>query len=197
MEMTQTMIKKYGEANMKALANYKAKFLGENKLDISKLESPKDIPVGTILTQYWLNSMTYYMVTRTTNKSVEFVEILDIQIDFDHDGGGTGTRYCMPDLVRTKKEQDAYKAFVKRTGLDIFNLKRNAEWPQEWFHNLSKKDKDEYFSFHNFNGCSKKILKHVKPAKNGGFYIPGPHTGFMCCTMSLWDGTPDREYYED
>lgn len=197
MEMTHAMVKKYGEANMKALANYKAKFLGENKLDISKLESPKDIPIGTILTQYWLNSMTYYMVTRTTNKSVEFVEILDTQIDFDPDGGGTGTRYCMPDLVRTKKEQDTYKAFVKRTGLDIFNLKRNAEWPQEWFHNLSKKDKDEYFSFHNFNGCSKKILKHVKPAKNGGFYIPGPHTGFMCCTMSLWDGTPDREYYGD
>lgn len=150
MEMTQEMIDKYGQENMKALAEYKAKYLPQGT-ETKLPETPKDIPVGTILTQYWLNSMTYYMVTRTTKKMVEFVEIPDIQIGFDHDGGGTGTRYCMPDFVKT------------------FECK----------------------------GCSNKFLKLTKPAKGGGFYIPGVHSGFMCGPMRLWGGTPDREYYGD
>lgn len=193
MEMTQEMIDKYGEANMKALAEYKAKYLPQGT-DTKLPETPKDIPIGTILTQHWLNSMTYYMVTRTTKKGVEFVEILDKQIDFDHDGGGTGTRYCMPNFDLTYKVQKAYKDFVERTGLDIFNMKT---WPREEFDKLSKEDKNLYFELHNCQGCSKKILKITKPAKNGGFYIPGVHSGFMCGSMRLWDGTPDSEYYGD
>lgn len=193
MEMTQEMISKYGEANMKALAEYKAKYM-PNGTETKLPETPKDIPIGTIITQYWLNSMTYYMVTRTTKKGVEFVEILDRQIDFDHDGGGTGTRYCMPDFVRTAEAQKKYQDFVKRTGLDIFNMKT---WPREEFDKLSKEDRDLYFDLHNYKGCSKKILKITKPAKGGGFYIPGVHSGFMCSSMRLWDGTPDREYYGD
>ena len=193
MEMTQEMISKYGEANMKALAEYKAKYM-PNGTETKLPDSPKDIPIGTILTQYWLNSMTYYMVTRTTKKGVEFVEIRDTQIDFDHDGGGTGTRYCMPDFVRTFEAQKKYQDFVKRTGLDIFNMKT---WPREEFDKLSKEDKEAYFDLHNCKGCSKKILKITKPAKDGGFYIPGVHSGFMCSAMHLWDGTPDSEYYGD
>ena len=193
MEMTQGMIDKYGQENMKALAEYKAKYLpqgAETKLP----NEPKDIPVGTILTQYWLNSMTYYMVTRTTKKCVEFVGILDTQVGFDHDGGGTGTRYCMPDFVKTLEAQKAYKTFVERTGLDIFNMKT---WPREEFDKLSKEDRGLYFELVNCKGCSKKILKVTKPAKGGGFYIPGVHSGFMCGPMRLWDGTPDHEYYGD
>ncbi len=140
------MIDKYGQENMKALSEYRAKYLPQGT-ETKLPNEPKDIPVGTILTQYWLNSMTYYMVTRTTKKMVEFVEIPDIQIGFDHDGGGTGTRYCMPDFL--------------------------------------------------CKGCSKKILKVTKPAKGGGFYIPGVHSGFMCDPMRLWDGTPDSEYWGD
>ena len=98
MEMTQKMIDKYGQENMKALAEYKAKYLPQGT-ETKLPNEPKDIPVGTILTQYWLNSVTYYMVTRTTKKCVEFVEIFDTQVGFDHDGGGTGTRYCMPDFL--------------------------------------------------------------------------------------------------
>ena len=124
MEMTQKMIDKYGQENMKALAEYKAKYLPQGT-ETKLPNEPKDIPIGTILTQYWLNSVTYYMVTRTTKKCVEFVEIFDTQVGFDHDGGGTGTRYCMPDFL--------------------------------------------------CKGCSKKILKVTKPAKGGGFYIPGVH----------------------
>ena len=150
MEMTQEMIDKYGQENMKALAEYKAKYLPQGT-ETELPETPKDIPIGTILTQYWLNSMTYYMVTRTTKKMVEFVEIPDIQIGFDHDGGGTGTRYCMPDFVKTFEHK----------------------------------------------GCSNKFLKLTKPAKGGGFYIPGVYKGFMCGPMRLWGGTPDHEYYGD
>lgn len=192
MEMTQEMIDKYGQENMKALAEYRAKYLpqgAETKLP----ETPKDIPVGTILTQYWLNSVTYYMVTRTTKKWVEFVEILDTQVGFDHDGGGTGTSYCMPDFLRTLEAQKAYKTFVEHTGLDIFNMKA---CPREEF-KLSKEDRGLYFELINCKGCSKKNLKVTKPAKGGGFYIPGVHSGFMCDPMRLWDGTPDREYYGD
>ena len=150
MEMTQGMIDKYGQENMKALAEYKAKYLPQGT-ETKLPETPKDIPIGTILTQYWLNSMTYYMVTRTTKKMVEFVEIPDIQIGFDHDGGGTGTRYCMPDFVKTFERK----------------------------------------------GCSNKFLKLTKPAKGGGFYIPGVYKGFMCGPMRLWGGTPDSEYWGD
>ena len=150
MEMTQEMIDKYGQENMKALAEYKAKYLPQGT-ETGLPETPKDIPIGTILTQYWLNSMTYYMVTRTTKKMVEFVEIPDIQIGFDYDGGGTGTRYCMPDFVKTFERK----------------------------------------------GCSNKFLKLTKPAKGGGFYIPGVYKGFMCGPMRLWGGTPDHEYYGD
>ena len=148
--MTQGMIDKYGQENMKALAEYKAKYLPQGT-ETKLPNEPKDILVGTILTQYWLNSMTYYMVTRTTKKMVEFVEIPDIQIGFDHDGGGTGTRYCMPDFVKTFERK----------------------------------------------GYSNKFLKLTKPAKGGGFYIPGVHSGFMCGPMRLWGGTPDHEYYGD
>lgn len=193
MEMTQEMIDKYGQENMKALAEYKAKYLPQGT-ETKLPNEPKDIPVGTILTQYWLNSMTYYMVTRTTKKYVEFVEILDIQIGFDHDGGGTGMRYCMPDFDLTYKVQRVYKAFVERTGLDIFNMNT---WPREEFDKLSREDRDLYFDLRNCKGCSKKILKITKPAKDGGFYIPGVHEGFMCGPMELWDGTPDHEYYGD
>lgn len=193
MEMTQGMIDEYGQENMKALSEYKAKYLPQGT-ETELPETPKDIPVGTILTQYWLNSMTYYMVTRTTKNWVEFVEILDTQVGFDHDGGGTGTRYCMPDFVRTFEAQKAYKAFVERIGLDVFNMKT---WPQEEFDKLSKEDRDLYFELIDCKGCSKKFLKVTKPAKGGGFYIPGVHTGFMCGPMKLWDGTPDREYHED
>ena len=45
------------------------------KLDTSKLESPKDIPVGTILVQHWCNSATFYKIIGTTNKSVLMVKM--------------------------------------------------------------------------------------------------------------------------
>ena len=193
MEMTQGMIDKYGQENMKALAEYKAKYLPQGT-ETKLPNEPKDIPVGTILTQYWLNSMTYYMVTRTTKKWVEFVEIFDTQVEFDHDGGGTGTRYCMPDFVKTFEAQKAYRGLVERSGLDFFNLKACH---QEEFDKLSKEDQDLYFNLSNYRSCFKKFIKLTKPAKVGGFYIPGVHKGFMCGPMRLWGGTPDREYYGD
>lgn len=194
--MTQEMVERYGADNMKAVADYKAKYM-PNGTETKLPDTPKDIPVGTILTQYWLNSMTYYMVTRTTKKGVEMVEIVDKEIGFDHDGGGTGTRYCMPDLVRTAKLQTMYQDFVKRNGVDIFNLGKNESWPRDWFDGLSEADKNVYWDLHNSKGCSQKILKITKPAKNGGFWIPGVHSGNWCGAMHLWDGTPDSEYYGD
>ena len=193
MEMTQGMIDKYGQENMKALAEYKAKYLPQGT-ETKLPNEPKDIPVGTILTQYWLNSVTYYMVTRTTKKCVEFVEIFDTQVGFDHDGGGTGTRYCMPDFVKTFEAQKAYRGLVERSGLDFFNLKACH---QEEFDKLSKEDQDLYFNLFNYRSCFKKFIKLTKPAEGGGFYIPGVYKGFMCGPMRLWGGTPDREYYED
>ena len=190
MEMTQEMIEKYGEANMKVLEEYRSQFL-PNGVNTKLPETPKDIPVGTVLTQYWLNSMTYYMVTRTTKKGVEFIEMLDKQIGFDSDGGGTGTRYCLPDFVKTMDNQKKYQHFVESTGLDIFNTSR------EKIDRLSKEDKKIYFDIMLSRGCSKKIFKLVKPTKDGGFYIPGVHTGKGCGSMKLWDGTPCREYYGD
>lgn len=108
-------------------------------------KTPKDIKIGTILVQHWLNSVSYYEVVRTTEKSVVVAEVPKKHIRFEHEGGGTGYNYVMPDTDKPRYSEE------------------------------------------------KRIF--VKPAKDGGFYIPGVHRGSWCGNMHIWDGEEDSEYY--
>ena len=149
------------------------------KLDTSKLETPKDIPVGTILVQHWCNSATFYKIIGTTNKSVLMVKMPSKQTRFEQEGGFTGYSYKLPD-------EDAYKKIEPAhiTNEVWEKLKNNEQFKKDWC-NISS-----------YTSYLEPIRKIVKPAKNGGFYIPGVHTGSWCGPMRLWDGEEVAEYYE-
>lgn len=188
MDMTNEMITKYGEANMAALIAYKANTLSQ----VDKVyNTPKDIPVGTIFTQHWLNSSTYYIVTRTTKKGVEFQEIPDTQVAFECLGGPTGDLYIMPNFVEYAKNQEAIKAFEKKYGDPTSNAV-----VEKIFKNRTNKPTEAQEAFWDLPRNIKKTLKIVKPAKNGGFYIPGVMQGGWCGNMQIWSGEPITEYYE-
>lgn len=186
--MTNAMIANYCEANMEALNAYKANILSQAD---KVYNTPKDIPVGAIFTQHWLNSITYYIVTRTTKSGVEFQEIPDTQVAFKCHGGLTGDSYVMPNFVEFAKNKEAIAAFTKEYGdpnskIVIERILKNGEGEpteaQKAFWNLPE----------NF----KKTLKIVKPSRNGGFYIPGVKQGSWCGDMRIWNGEPINEYYE-
>lgn len=163
------------------------------KLDITKLNTPKDIPIGTILVQHWLNSISYYKITKTSEKSITIIEVPKKSIDFDHDGGGTGTNYVMPDLDRLTQLDEEFGKLEKEIGFNPYSCS-DKQWES-----IPDSLKQKVWNSNLWNNQSsfkeKRIM--VKPAKNGGFYIPGVHRGSWCGNMMLWDGTKDSEYYGD
>lgn len=161
------------------------------KLDVTKLESPKDIPVGTILVQHWCNSSTFYKIVGTTNKSVLVVKMPSKQTRFEHEGGGTGYSYKLPDEDGYKKIEKAAKDFTEKYDVDPAHI-TNEVWEKLKNNEQFKKD---WCNISSYTSYLEPIRKIVKPAKNGGFYIPGVHTGSWCGPMRLWDGEEVSDYY--
>lgn len=187
--MTKEQLDRYGKVNADSLTDYLP--LLESIKD-KDFDSPKDIPVGTIFVQHWLNSISFYEVTRTTRKGVELREFPKAEVSFDHDGGGTGTRWNMPDFEYRAKLQNRYADFTKKYG-DVKNDKKAAAA----FWDLCREEaslRRLYYSVE--SPYLKKVLKMVKPCKDGGFYIPGIHQGYWCGSMRLWNGEPSSEHYE-
>ena len=167
-----------------------------DKLDISALKTPMDIPVGTILTQHWCNSSTFYKIVGTTKRSVLVVEMPSKPTHFDHEGGGTGYGYKTIDEDRLAELETKYKAFKEKYGFDPFSNKT----AQADFDNAHKKFGSKVFwyyfediSNHRAALTPKRIM--VKHAKKGGFYIPGAIRGSWCGNMNLWDGEDISDYY--
>lgn len=168
------------------------------KLDITKLNSPKDIPVGTILVQHWCNSSTFFKVVGTSKKSVAVVKMPDKQTRFEHEGGGTGYRYIIPDEEALQKIEKAYKDCCDEYGFDVLSKKATEQDFQNAKAQARQNGKcfwDDYAIVSNNRDCliTKRIL--TKPSKDGGFYIPGYFRGSYCGSMLLWDGDEVAEYY--
>lgn len=168
------------------------------KLDLSKLNSPEDIPIGTILVQHWCNSSTFFKVVGTSSKSVVIVQIPSKQTRFEHEGGGTGYSYKLPDEEALKRLEAAYKACNKKYGFDVLSRKAT----QEQFDEAQKSAKanhenfwDDYIEISSNREylLPKRIM--VKPSTKGGFYIPGFFRGSYCGPMLIWDGDEVAEYY--
>lgn len=169
------------------------------KLDTSKLESPKDIPVGTILVQHWCNSSTFFKVVGTSKKSVVIVKMPSKQTRFEHEGGGTGYSYKLPDEEALQRLEKAYKECCDEYGFDVLSKKAT----EQDFLNAKEQAKsngkcfwDDYGYVSNNKDCliSKRLL--TRPSKDGGFYIPGAFRGSFCGPMLLWDGEEVAEFYE-
>ena len=165
-------------------------------LDIKTLNTPEDIPVGTILVQHWCNSSTFYKIIGTSKKSVLVVKMPSKQTRFEHEGGGTGYSYKLPDEDALKSLEAAYKACNRKYGFDVL------KGTQEQFDEAQKSAKanhenfwDDYIEISSNREClaPKRIM--VKPAKDGGFYIPGVHKGSWCGNCSLWNGEEISDYY--
>lgn len=89
-----------------------------------EFKSPEDIPIGTILVQHWCNSSTFFKVVGTSKKSVLVVKMPSKQTHFDHEGGGTGYSYKLPDEEALRSLEDAYKACNKKYGFDVLKGSR-------------------------------------------------------------------------
>ena len=167
-----------------------------NMLDVKSFKSPEDIPIGTILVQHWCNSSTFFKVIGTSKKSVLIIKMPSKQTHFEHEGGGTGYSYKVPDEEMLRNVEAAYKACNKKYGFDVlkgtreqFNeAKRIAEANKENFW-------DDYVIVSNYRECllPKRIM--VKPSTTGGFYIPGYYKGSWCGPMQLWNGEEVSDYY--
>ena len=167
-----------------------------NMLDVKSFKSPEDIPIGTILVQHWCNSSTFFKVIGTSKKSVLIVKMPSKQTRFEHEGGGTGYSYKVPDEEMLRNVEAAYKACNKKYGFDVlkgtreqFNeAKRIAEANKENFW-------DDYVIVSNYRECltPKRIM--AKPSSTGGFYIPGYYKGSWCGPMKLWNGEEVSDYY--
>ena len=167
-----------------------------NMLDVKSFKSPEDIPIETILVQHWCNSSTFFKVIGTSKKSVLIIKMPSKQTHFEHEGGGTGYSYKVPDEEMLRNVEAAYKACNKKYGFDVlkgtreqFNeAKRIAEANKENFW-------DDYGVVSNYREClmPKRIM--VKPSTTGGFYIPGYYKGSWCGPMQLWDGEEVSDYY--
>ena len=165
-------------------------------LDVKSFKSPEDIPIGTILVQHWCNSSTFFKVIGTSKKSVLIVKMPSKQTHFEHEGGGTGYSYKVPNEEMLRNVEAAYKACNKKYGFDVlkgtreqFNeAKRIAEANKENFW-------DDYGIVSNYRECllPKRII--VKSSSTGGFYIPGYYKGSWCGPMKLWNGEEVSDYY--
>lgn len=169
-----------------------------DRLDTNTLKTPQDIPTGTILTQHWCNSTSFYKIVGTTAKSVLVVELPTKHTRFEHEGGGTGYQYKVPDEERLVELEKAYEAVKKEYGFDPLSNKATQADFQKAHEIAEAKGKhfwDDYGIVSNNRSCltPKRIM--VKPAKNGGFYIPGVMRGSWCGNMQLWDGGEVSDYY--
>lgn len=99
------------------------------------LNTPKDIPIGTILSDSWNGMSDFFEVIKTTDKSVTVRKIK--------------WETCAPDAGMTADGDPTYRA--ARIKLDENgNTVPEVDW----------------------TGKEKVYRKLVKPARNGGFYIP-------------------------
>ena len=168
------------------------------KIDPSTLKTPLDIPVGTIITQRWCNSSTFYKIIGRTAKSVLVVMLPSKQTRFEHDGGGTGHSYKLPDEALLARLEKRYKEANEEYGFDVLSKKATQadfETAKQLAASKGKNFWDDFSIISNSRECliPKRIM--VKPAKNGGFYIPGVHRGSWCGNMMLWDGEEISDYY--
>ena len=90
-----------------------------NMLDVKSFKSPEDIPIGTILVQHWCNSSTFFKVIGTSKKSVLIIKMPSKQTHFEHEGGGTGYSYKVPDEEMLRNVEAVYKACNKKYGFDV------------------------------------------------------------------------------
>lgn len=169
------------------------------KLDLSKLNSPEDIPIGTILVQHWCNMSSFFKVVGTSKKSVAVVRMPDKQTRFEHEGGGTGYRYILPDEEALQKIEKAYKDCCDKYGFDVLS-KKATEQDFQNAKELAKSEGrcfwDDYAIVSNNKDCL--IVKRImtKPSSKGGFYIPGYfRSSSWCFPMHLWNGEEVAEYY--
>lgn len=188
MEMNQEMKSKYGEENVQRFESYSKNYLQDMKTP----ETLDDLKIGTILTQHWCNSCDYFIVVHKTKKTVSILHMPDIQVSFDHDGGGTGTRYHMPDFKTYNKLRAESEEAKQIFGKDPLSMKA-AEYEK-----LSKDDKKRWiYDRYNHSEYLNPTKKVVKFLDKGGFYIPGFHTGSWCGPMRIWNGSVCSDYYGD
>lgn len=166
------------------------------KLDIKSLNSPEEIPAGTIMVQHWCNSSTFFKVVGTSKKSVLVVKMPSKQTHFDHEGGGTGYSYKLPDEEALRSLEDAYKACNKKYGFDVLKGSRE-QFDKAQKAAKAKKENfwDDYVVVSSNRECltPKRIM--TKPSTTGGFYIPGYYKGSWCGPLKVWDGEEVSDYY--
>ena len=167
-----------------------------NMLDVKSFKSPEDIPIGTILVQHWCNSSTFFKVIGTSKRSVLIIKMPSKQTHFEHEGGGTGYSYKVPDEETLQNVEATYKACNKKYGFDV--LKGTREQFDEAKKTAKAKKEnfwDEYVVVSSNREClmPKRIM--VKPSTTGGFYIPGYYKGSWCGPMQLWKGEEVSDYY--
>lgn len=133
---------------------------------MEKLETPNDIPVGTIMVQHWCNSSTFFKVVGTSKKSVLVIKMPSKQTHFDHEGGGTGHSYKLPDEETLNELEAAYKACNKKYGFDVL------KGTHEQFETAKSKNEsfwDDYFVVSSL--CLKELWQSLQ--KTVGFISLG------------------------
>lgn len=161
-----------------------------------KFTSPEEIPAGTIMVQHWCNSSTFFKVVGTSKKSVLVIKMPSKETHFDHEGGGTGRAYKLPDEEALRSLEDAYKACNKKYGFDV--LKGTNEQFDE-AKRIAKANKENFWDDYAVVSNNRESLlpKRImtKPTEDGGFYLPGYYKGSWCGPLKLWDGNEISDYY--
>lgn len=161
-----------------------------------KFTSPEEIPAGTIMVQHWCNSSTFFKVVGTSKKSVLVIKMPSKETHFDHEGGGTGRAYKLPDEEALRSINAAYKACNKKYGFDV--LKGTNEQFDE-AKRIAKANKENFWDDYAVVSSNRESLlpKRImaKPTENGGFYLPGYYKGSWCGPLKLWDGNEISDYY--
>lgn len=161
-----------------------------------KFTSPEEIPAGTIMVQHWCNSSTFFKVVGTSKKSVLVIKMPSKETHFDHEGGGTGRAYKLPDEEALRSINAAYKACNKKYGFDV--LKGTNEQFDE-AKRIAKANKENFWDDYAVVSSNRECLlpKRImaKPTENGGFYLPGYYKGSWCGPLKLWDGNEISDYY--
>ncbi len=166
-------------------------------MDIKSLKSPEDIPIGTILVQHWCNSSTFFKIVGTSKKSVLVVKMPSKQTHFEHEGGGTGHSYKLPDEEALKSLEAVYKDYNKKYGFDLLKGTKDQYDKAKMVAKANNQSFwEDYVVLSNNCNCliPKRIM--VKPTEDGGFYIPGYYKGSWCGPMRLWNGEEVSDYYD-
>ena len=165
------------------------------KFDISKFKSPEDIPIGTILVQHWCNSSTFFKVIGTSKRSVLIIKMPSKQTHFEHEGGGTGYSYKVPDEETLKSVEAAYKACNKKYGFDVLKGTRDQFDEAKKIAEANKENFwDDFEIVSNYRECltPKRIMAKFL---EDGLCIPGYFKGSWCGPMQLWNGEEVSDYY--